>query len=201
MANPDRAIGFRPVKSLLGAPWTGHMRRIQVGDASGDTTNAHGNIYIGDPIKYSSGKALAANSGDAVLGVVVAVGEGLGSENAKLPVFPTNLEKRYILHTDTSATAEQWVWYVPAEGALFEIQSASDLDLALGAEADFSIDANEAHGSTTTGYSNAELVADSNSDVVVVEIPGYPDNDSTLANTRYHVRFRNTVHMAPMPTS
>lgn len=203
MANPDRANGFTPVKSLWGAPWTALIRRIQMADASADTSNNHGDIYIGDPIKYSSGKALAANSGDSILGVCVGVGRVVGDAQNESGMFdPADLERRYADHT-LSDTDTIYIYFVPSEGVLFEVQSASDLgnDNPLDAEFDFSTDANESHGSRTTSLSSAELVGNANSDVVVVEIPEYPDNDITLTNARYWVRFRNTEHVAPMPTS
>jgi hypothetical protein len=174
-----------------------------MGDASADTTNNHGDIYLGDPIKYSSGKVLAANSGDAILGVCVGVGRVTTDAQNEVGAYDAaDLTRRYGDHS-LSDTDSIYIYYVPAEGMVFEVQASADLanDNPLGAEFDFLTDATEAHGSRTTSLSNTELAADSNSDVVVVEIPEYPDNDMTLIHARYWVRFRNTVHVAPMPTS
>lgn len=189
MANADRPNGFRPVKSLLGAPMSALIRKYTAGDRSSDTTNNHGDIYLGDPVKLSSGLVLPANSGDTILGVVVGVGEDSVDMGKQGPFNADNLEKRYLGHADSGE-----VWVVPAEGVLFEVQSASDLDLVVGAQADITTDATEAHGSRTTGISSVELTTDSNSDVEVVEIPDRPDNDSTLANARYYVQFVTTQH-------
>lgn len=189
MANADRPNGFRPVKSLLGAPMSALIRKYTAGDRSSDTTNNHGDIYLGDPVKLSSGLVLPANSGDTILGVVVGVGEDSVDMGKQGPFNADNLEKRYLGHADSGE-----VWVVPAEGVLFEVQSASDLDLVVGDQADITTDATEAHGSRTTGISSVELTTDSNSDVEVVEIPDRPDNDPTLANARYYVQFVTTQH-------
>lgn len=189
MANPDRPSGFKPVGTLDGGSWVGRLRRYEASDRSSDTTNNHGDLYIGDPVKITSGKVLAANSGDTVLGVVVGFGDNHGVDpNGKGPFDPTDLETRYLSHTNTAA----YVWVAPAQGCVFEVQTASDLDLTPGDPADFSTDAAEAHGDRTTGLSTCELVANANGDVVVVDHVHAVDNDETLANARHVVRFTTT---------
>jgi hypothetical protein len=166
MANPDRPSGFRPVKSLTGHPVNMMIRAYQTGDRSSDTTGNHGDIYVGDPVKLSSGLVLPANSGDTILGVCVGVGTA-DSDHGDVGMFnPATLERRYLPLADTTG----YVWVVPAEGVLFEVQTAADLDLVPGSAADFSTDANEAHGSQTTG-----------------------DNDVTITNARHLVRFTTTA--------
>ena len=202
MANTDRPCGFRPQRALNGGNWTALVRRVQVGDASSDSTNNHGDIYIGDPIKLSSGKALAANSGDTILGVVVGVGKASATWGEPGAFDPTTLSSAlYVPYGETSSDSDWYVWYVPAEFVVFEVQTAADLDLVPGSEADFSTDANEAHGSQTTGISTAELVVNSNSDIMVVEDVRDPENDVTAANAKHIVRFRDTAHMAADPAS
>jgi len=100
-----------------------------------------------------------------------------------------NLEKRYLSHAESG-----FVWVCPAEGVLFEVQTAADLDLVAGAPADISVDATEAHGSRTTGNSISELVVAVNNDVEVVENVESPDNDVTLTNARHIVTFATTQH-------
>lgn len=191
MANPDRPNGLTPVGVIGGSPWNARVRRIAAADRSSDTTNNHGDIYIGDPIALSSGKAVPADSAATILGVCVGVGKSNASVNpASSPFNPADLTQRYAPLTDATG----WdIFYVPADNVVFEVQSASDLDLAVGSAADINLVAATAHGSRTTGMSNVELTTDSDSDVKVVGIPDYPDNDSTLANTRYHVIFPLTA--------
>lgn len=188
MANIDRPNGFSFAKTLNGSPATGMIRKYQAADRSADDTANHGDIYIGDPVTLTATGVTVANSGDIVLGVAVATGVTGDIEFGGEGYFNSeSLENRYL-----AADKDGIVAVMPANGILFEIQSASDLDLAVGAEADFNVAAATAHGSRTTGRSSAELVADVNSDVTVVEIVETPDNDSTLANARYLVQF-NTV--------
>ena len=196
MANPDRPHGFRASGSLSGAPMQGLVRAVYspAADRSGDTTNNHGDIYLGDPITISTAGAVTpADSDELVAGVCVGVGAtssvhfgGTGAIDAPAPAFdPSDLTKRYLAHSE-----EGWVYYVPANDVIFEIQSASDLDLEQGGYADITNTAATAHGSRTTGFSDCELTTASNNDVQVVEIVYAPDNDLTLANTRYRVMFR-----------
>lgn len=189
MANPDRPKGFSPVKSLTGHPINFMLRKYQAGDRSADTTNNHGDIHVGDPVKLSSGLVIPANSGDTILGVVVGVGTSdidMGDEGMFNAATP---EQRYL-----PLATSGYVWVCPAEGVLFEAQTAADLDLVPGSQADISVDANESHGSQTTGLSNVEIVTSSNNDIEVVEDVADPDNDTTLANARHLVQFVTTQH-------
>lgn len=192
MANTDRPNGFTPVKSLLGAPWTGLIRRYEAADRSSDTTGNHGDIYMGDPVKFSSGKLLPADGNSTtVAGVVVGVEN---TSSASKPHFgmvmadPGNLGRQYLPAADSG-----YVYIVPAAGMLFEAQSATDLDLVPGDTADISLAANTAHGSQTTGQSSAEIVTSSFADLEVVQVQTAPDNDATLTNARYLVKFVNVA--------
>lgn len=188
MANPDRPNGFIPVGTLDGGPWSARVRRYEAADRSSDTTNNHGDIYINDPVALSSGKVIAANSGAAVIGVCVGVGKESSVNNGVGPYDPTNLNgPSYAPLTDASGW---YVWVAPADSCIFEVQSDSDLDLVAGSAADINLVAATAHGSRTTGRSNVELTTASDSDVHVVEVKLSENNDPTLANARYLVRFR-----------
>ena len=188
MANPDRPNGFIPVGTLDGGPWSARVRRYEAADRSSDTTNNHGDIYIGDPVALSSGKVIAANSAAAVIGVCVAVGKESSVNTGVGPYDPTNLNgPSYAPLTDASGW---YVWVAPADSCIFEAQSDSDLDLVAGSAADINLVAATAHGSRTTGRSSVELTTASDSDVHVVEVKLSENNDPTLANARYLVRFR-----------
>jgi hypothetical protein len=195
MANPDRPRGFRPVKTESGGDYSGLIRAVYspASDRSSDTTNNHGDIYIGTPIGIStSGVVTPADSDEVVVGVAVGFGPasavnfgGNGSSTDAAPPFdPRDLTKRYLAHSEAG-----WVYYVPVKDVIFEVQSASDLDLKVGSLADSTMATDTAHGSRTTGFSSAELTTASDNDVKVVEIVSAPDNDPTLANCRYLVKF------------
>lgn len=187
MANIDRPNGFRFAKSLTGAPVSALARRYQAADRSADTTNNHGDIYLGDVVKLTGGLVDVANSGDTVLGVVVGIGTD-STEHGQVNAFNAdNLEVRYL-----AADEAGYVWVIPAEQALFEVQTSADLDLGIGSQADFTTTAATAHGSRTTSRSNVELATAANNDVKVVEHVTTPNNDVTLTNARHLVRFSST---------
>jgi len=189
MANPDRPMGFRPVKSLTGHPINMMLRKYQAADRSADTTNNHGDIYVGDPVALSAGKVVPANSGGTILGVVVAVGQGTINHGDVGAFDPDNLMKRYLGYADAG-----YVWVCPAEDVLFEVQTASALSLVAGSLADITNAAATAHGSRTTGLSSCELTTAVNNDIAVVEDVVDNDNDTTLANARHLVEFKLTQH-------
>lgn len=187
MANVSRSMGFRPAKSLIGAPWQSMVRFYNAGTRSSDTTNNHGDIYIGDPVKLSSGAVLPANSGDTILGVAVACGTTTSTFGNTGYFNPNNLAQRYLGFADSGV-----VGVVPAEAALFEAEEASDLDLVAGSLADINSAAATAHGSRTTGYSSVKLTTAANNDVQVVEMVTSPDNDATLTAAKFLVKFQTT---------
>ena len=182
MANTDRPNGFKASKTLNGSPVSAMIRKFTVA-ARADATNNHGDIYIGDPVKISAGGVVTvADSGATIYGVCAGVGID-NVEHGDTGMFKADdLETRYL----PNATAGV-IWVYPKENILFEIQSASDLDLTVNAPADITNTAGTAHGSQGTSQSNCELTTASNNDVTVVEMQTAPDNDTTLANARYLV--------------
>ena len=182
MANPDKPRGFKFAQTMNGSPAVGMMRKLTV--AARSEADDHGHIFIGDPVKVSiAGVVAAANSGDVIYGVCAGIGTTGDIDHGTPGMYVSNdLERRYL--DDVTAGS---IWVIPKENAVFEIQSDSDLDLTIGAEADVNISAGSTHGVLATGQSNVELTTLANADVTVVTIVDTPDNDSTLANTRYLV--------------
>ena len=181
MANPDKPRGFIFAQTQNGSPAVGMARKYTV--AARSESDDHGHIFIGDPVKVSiAGVVAVANSGDVIFGVCMGVGVDNIDHGPTGMYKADDLETRY-LDDATAGVA----WIIPKENAVFEIQSASDLDLTVGAEADINISAGSTHGTLATGFSNCEVTTLANADVTVVTIVDSPDNDSTLANTRYLV--------------
>ena len=182
MANVDRANGFRPSKSLLGAPWTSLVRSYPAA-ATGRTQAEAGNIYIGSVVKLdANGDIVPAVTTGAVLGVVVACGTknsdtALNTDNNHRYFDPDNLSKRYIKYDE-----DGYVGVVPAEGCLFSVQS-SETGKVQGSTGAFGANT----GSTTTG--NSAVVIGAGADVTVVEFDTSPANDMASANARYIVKF------------
>lgn len=195
MANPDRASGFTPVGTVSGAPWQALIRRAVMADTSADGTNNHGDIYIGSPIKLNAaGLALPWESADTdAVGVCVGVGYvPAGEAQNEAGMFnAADLEKRYGNLTDSSSMTIQ-VYYAPAEDTIFEIQTATAITLQLTDYLDVGEIAATSTGSRTTSLSSLELGALGDSDVKIVGLPEYPDNDVALVNARAHVVFANT---------
>jgi hypothetical protein len=175
MANPDRPNGFTPVKTLSGAPVSSVIRAIGVADGE--------DIFIGDMVNLESGLADPMATNDAaILGAVVGVGKLVNGQYVSA-FDPDNLLPSY--YDDSASTHTDYcVFYAPATDCIYEVQSNADLDLVVGSPCDLV----DGSGNTLSGRSVQEVGANTNSDFVVVEIPQYPDNDSTLANTRYWVR-------------
>lgn len=190
MANVDRPNGFKFAKSLSGQAPNAMIRKYTAGDRSADTTNNHGDIHIGDPVKLVSGLVLPANSGDTILGICVGVGKNSAIEHGDSGYFNADdLSERF---ADLATATGVIIAVMPAEGNIFEIQTATDLDLLQGSVADISVDATEEHGDRVTGNSEVELVTSVNADCKVVENVTTPDNDITLVNARHLVKFQTT---------
>lgn len=177
MANVDRPNGFRPVKTLSGAPVSGLIRTIGVADGA--------DIFIGDVVNLEAGLADPGVTNDAAF-LGVAVGFGMvDADGIPLgPFDPDNLNVRY--YDDSANTHTDWVcYYIPVIDVLFEVQTDTALTLAVGATADIA----GVNGSLTTGRSIMEITTSANADVTVIEIPQIVDNDPALVNGRYWVMF------------
>ncbi|MCK4830158.1 hypothetical protein KA005_81320 [bacterium] len=184
MANTDRPNGFRPVKTLSGAPVASVIRSVGVADAA--------DIFAGDALQLASGLAQPL----AVEGVCLGVAVGFGkvndlSQKSGGPFNPDDLMTRY--YDDSASTHTEWVvYYIPSEDGIFEAQvDDTAATLTVGEAQDILATA----GSTTTGISAHEINGDAltnDGDVAVVEIPDIVGNDPTLAFGRYWVKFVNT---------
>lgn len=187
MANVDRPNGFRPVKTLSGSPVSGLIRSMPVGAQD---------IFVGDALQVSSGTAIPVTAdGQTILGVAVGFGKKSDMEQlAGQAYHPSNLEQRWY---DASAETEaDWVvFYVPAEGVLFEAQfDSAPATLVVG----------QSHGliyttgdtSVPGGISRQEIdgADTTSSDFEIVEIPTIVDNDATAAFGRVYGVFTTTTH-------
>ena len=178
MANVDRPNGFRPAKSLLDSGWVGLVRQYDT-----DAAKAAG-IGIGDAVILAAdGNVEIAATNGTILGVAVGFGVTGTTFGATGYFDPDNLGKQHINAAEAGVVA-----VVPAEGVLFEVQTAVDLDLNVGDPADILATA----FNTTTGRSAQEITTSTNADVKVVEHVTTPDNDLTLVNARHLVKFNDT---------
>ncbi len=177
MANADAAFGFRPIGSD-GGPYSGVTTRVTIPSGNGTP------LFIGDAVKLDTATAatggyvsviLAANT-NPVYGVVTS-----------FEADPTDLGVQY-----RKASTKRFAQVALANGTLFVAQDAAILGLAaIGANAAFTI----ATGSTVTGYSKTELGATataSTSDLQVMGGYDAPDNDMTLSNALFVIRFNDS---------
>lgn len=176
MANPDRPSGFRLVKTLTGAPIASVMRSVGVTGGA--------DMFVGDLITLTANLAVVGATNDtAFLGVAV----GFGKRDAASGEFAGayNPDVLTTIHYDDGASvAADWrVFYVPVDEAIFEVQG-NIANLAVGDTADLDVSTG---GNTVSGRSGQEITTGANGDVKVVEIPSFPDNDSSLVNGRYNV--------------
>jgi len=177
MANTDRPNGFRFVKTTNGVA-TAQVRALGVTAAD---------IFKGDVIELSSGlaKASVTNSA-AILGVAVGFGKrdpSTGSIGSMMD--PDNLNIQYF-DTSNMTNTDYVVFYIPAQGNIFEAQTNAAVTAVVGGAYDIL----PTTGDTTTGNSAMEInTTNANSDLVVIEVPDLPDNDNKLVWGRYYVQF------------
>lgn len=142
MANVDRPFGFKPVRYLSGAPYTGAVRRYK--------KEASTIVGIGDPVVLTgSSEAVtgiplvdraAAGSG-TITGVVVAIDPIRGS-----------LEKQYLAAAD-----QAYVLVADQPDLLFEIQEDSDSSNIAITDVGEGCDIVVANADTDSGISQVEL--------------------------------------------
>jgi hypothetical protein len=143
-------------------------------------------------LELTGGLAVAAaTNGTEFLGVAVGFGKVSDMQGEYGSAFnPDDLTKLW--YDDSAQVHTEWrCFYVPVGDAIFEAQTSGVLDIAVGTECDLG----GTTGDTTTGRSKHEIATNSNSDFRVVEIPAYPDNDTSLANARYHIMVKTAEHI------
>lgn len=180
MANPVIKRGLLPVGTVSGSPYTGAARVYSVAAANATA------IFVGDLVTGATTSqtlngvtmqdVVQGATGDVFQGVVVGV---LPDTNASLPYRAASTLRRLLVADDPNL--------------LFETD-----DISTGtplAAADIGLNANVVvgSGSTVTGYSSMELdnstEATTNTlDLKIVGVVNRPDNDPTLASTKFLVR-------------
>ncbi len=179
MANPDAAFGFRPVAND-GGVYNGQTHLVSF--PATDTTAA----YIGSVVKMDPAAAegltgaqsvKVASTTNPAYGVVVS-----------FEADPSDLSLQY-----RKGTTQRFARVVRLAGNTFEVQESGNIGLAgVGFNADFSTGT----GSAVTGFANTELTssgiaAASTLDLQVVGGVGRPDNDLTLSNANWLVKFND----------
>jgi len=176
MANADAAFGFRPVNNDLG-PYTGQTRRCVFGTVSSAVAAYVGDVVKKDNASYGTNNGyqtvIHSGVGDVSYGVVVS-----------FEANPDDLSQKH-----RAASQARYCRVALAEGNLFEVQDSGTAGVAgIGLNALLSTGT----GSTYTGMSKQEIggfTANATADFQVVQGVDRADNDLTLANANWIVKF------------
>lgn len=199
MASVSRINGFRPVKSITGAPYSGKANLYFL--ASGDSTV----VMVGDAVKIA-GDARAASGAPTVtrcgatdipVGVVVGfLFTGVGNEvtnvpnvsNLNTPIYRAASTDRYVLVADDP----QLVYEVQYAGTSV---AAATITANVGLNGQFTTTA----GNTTSGASGMQLdstglAATSTLPLKVVGFPNRPDNIPGDVYFSYYVTLNSSLY-------
>ena len=198
MASVSRANGFRPVKSITGAPYSGQANLYFV--PSSDSTV----IMVGDAVKLAGDARAAtgaptvtrAGATDIAVGVVVGiVFTGVGDvtnvppvNNLNTPVYRAASTDRYLLVADDP----NLVYEVQYAGTSV---AAATITANVGLNGQFTTTA----GSTTTGASGMQLdssglATTATLPLKIVGFPNRPDNIPGDTYFSYYVKLNNTTN-------
>ena len=183
MANAHNAFGFRPVKRLDGADWSGAVLDCYI------SANYAAALFIGDPVMVTLTTANVDPTGQR-LSLTIAT----ASSTNKILGFITSFSP---LQTDLTkiynpASTERYAKVVLPDGMVFEVRDDGSAVMgvaAVGMEAN----AVAGSGSTVTGLSGWGLIASTAAvaqatfQCHVIGSPAVPDNDPTLAYAKWYV--------------
>lgn len=179
MANPDAAFGFRPIGND-GGVYTGQTQRCVFATDTGTAA------YIGSVVKMSTVAALGTGGAQAL--TVCTAGDPVYGVVTAYEADPNDLSLQY-----RKANTQRFCQVARADNTLFLVQEDANIGLAgVGFNADYTTGT----GSTVTGIANTELtsstiLATSSLDLQVVSGVDEPDNDLTISNANWIVKFND----------
>lgn len=176
MANTDAAFGFRPVNADYG-PYTGQTRRCVLGTVSSTSP-----CYVGDVVAKDNASYGTNNAYQTVIHATIG-----GTQYGVITSFESNKDNLTQLHRPASQA--RYCNVALADGNLFEVQDAGTAGVAgIGLNAVLATGT----GSDYTGVSKQEIggfTANATADFQVIQGVDRPDNDLTLANANWIVKF------------
>lgn len=166
MANVDSQFGFRPVRYLSGAPYTGAVNTYST--ASGDGTA----IYIGDPVTLAgtsqtiNGSVYLDVAQSATGGIVVGVVVGVVPVTQDSTVYRAASTQRLLLVADSPEI-------------VFEIQEVSGGTAFTANDAGLNANFVVAAGSAASGMSGVELnnAGENTTNTLDVQIVGFVNRE------------------------
>lgn len=179
MANADAPFGFRPIGSD-GGPYNGSLRRCQISSA-----NSSAAIFVGDAVKMDVDTTNADTGGYQPVDIATGTDPIYGVVTS-FEADPTDLGVQY-----RKASTQRFCQVALAHNTLFVVQDAANLGLAgIGANAAFT----KVAGSTVTGFSKSELGSTgtaSTDDIMIIGGYDAPDNDMTVSNALFVIKFND----------
>ncbi len=182
MANADAAFGFRPIGND-GGVYTGQTRRCAFATAGSTAAT-----FVGDPVKMDNVNSVAGDQGGSYQAVIVcAGGDPVYGVVTSFEANPDDLSAQY-----RKASTARFCQVAIADNTLFEIQHTANPGLAgVGLNTDYLF----AAGSTVTGLSGTEITGTAtganSKDCQLVSIVDAVDNDGTLSNARWVIKFND----------
>jgi len=149
MANSDRPFGFKPVKHLLGLPWSGKANVYYI-PSSNATALFKGDAVTSTGSADSTGKypgIVQAAAGEAIRGIIIGFGED--------PHVMIKADSPNRVHCPVST--EMYALVIDDPFVIFEIQEDSAGAALTVDEIGLSTNIVVGSGSTTTGLSGMEL--------------------------------------------
>jgi hypothetical protein len=181
MASVSRINGFRPVKSITGAPYTGQANLYFIPSSDGTAVAVGDLVKLAGSARSQSGVPTVARAGatDAVIGVVTAITyEGVGDVQNVPPV--TNLD----VPIYRAASTDRYVLVADDPNLVFEAQCTGTLaaaDIGLNASPDVTA------GSTTTGSSgmSIDLATKATTATLPLKLVGWPQRPDNNIGDSY----------------
>lgn len=199
MASVSRINGFRPVKTLSGAPYTGKANLYFVSSGNSDVIMVGDAVKIAGDARAASGAPTVARCGatDIPVGVVVGIlFSGVANEitnvpnvsNLNTPIYRAASTDRYLLVADDPMLVYE-VQYAGTSVA------AATITANVGQNGQFTTTA----GSTTTGSSGMQLdssglATTSTLPLKIVGYPARPDNVPGDTYFSYYVTLNSSLY-------
>lgn len=199
MASVSRINGFRPVKTLSGAPYSGKANLYFLAAANADVVMVGDAVKIAGDARGASGAPTVARCGatDIPVGVVVGIlFSGVGNEvtnvppvsDLNTPVYRRTLTDRYVLVADDPLLVYE-VQYAGTSVA------AATITANVGLNGQFTTTA----GSTVSGSSGMQLdstglATTSTLPLKIVGFPARPDNVPGDTYFSYYVTLNSSLY-------
>lgn len=186
MASVSRINGFRPVKSITGAPYTGQANLYFMSSSNSDVVMVGDAVKLAGDARAATGAPTVARCGatDIPIGVVVGIlFEGVGDLTNMPPVNDLNTP------VYRRASTDRYLLVADDPNLIYEVQyagtsvAAATITANVGLNGQFTTTA----GSTTTGASGMQLDSSglATTATLPLKIVGYPARPDNIPGDTY----------------